>query len=232
MRDSENSTPLFLRILQLADSALPIGATAHSFGWETLAEEGGLTPDNLESLFVGYLEEEGAMEAAFCRSAHRLSRERLAAIPEKWTELNARLSALKPGRESRAASATLGRRFLQIVVGLTESPILSEAIEASRTKKGEMHHAPAFGLAGGALGFGEDETVLARLQQTVTGMVSACQRLMPLGQNRAMRLLWELGPVIQRAALRGHEEEIFCFAPILDAGAMRHPLLETRLFIS
>lgn len=44
-----------LDLLQVADSALPIGATAHSFGLETLAEERCLTPENAGAFFRDYL---------------------------------------------------------------------------------------------------------------------------------------------------------------------------------
>jgi urease accessory protein len=67
------------------------------------------------------------------------------------------------------------------------------------------------------------------LQQSVAGLVFACQRLMPLGQVAAARVVWNLKPAIERAAA---QEEISCFTPLLEIASMRHRSLETRLFIS
>jgi len=227
-----------LRLLQLADSALPIGSTAHSFGLETLVEEGTLRVEQLEIFLQGYLAEAGTLEAAFCRRSYALSAQiATATFEEQWLALNNELSAFKTARESRVASATLGRRFLQLVAGLEESARLQQVLRAAKSQGVEVHYSIAFGLVGRHLGVAETATVLAYLQQSLMGLVSTCQRLLPLGQSQASAILWQLKTALIETAhtsedLATHPQDSTVFTPQLDIGSMRHPGLETRLFIS
>src|SRR5687767_6322345 len=96
-----------LNLLQFADSALPIGSQSHSFGLETLIAEEWLTLDQLEAFLHDYLFEIGALDGLFCRAAYTLAAQADPAHFEiDWHALNDRLSALRPARESRTASAT------------------------------------------------------------------------------------------------------------------------------
>ena len=226
-----------LRLLHLADTALPIGSLAHSFGLESLVDAGILDVSGLFGFLSGFLEEAGVMEAVFCRAAFRLSGDSPPVLAvERWRDLNSRLGALKPARESRAGSAALGRNFLATLLALGETPVLREAFEAAKKPPAvAIHHSLAFGLASGALGFEENRSVLAFLHQSVANLVSACQRLLPLGQTEAARILWHLKPVMVEIAARSaavEPESVTCFMPLLDWGAMEHPALSTRLFVS
>ncbi len=227
-----------LRLMQLADSALPIGATAHSFGLETLVVEEKLEVTQLGPFLRDYLEEAGVVESAFCRLGYRLvSQTDPALFTAQWLALNERSSAIKTARESRAASAALGRRFLKLLLSLDDAPLIHLAIQSARSAGRDTHYSIAFGLAGGIVQVDETAVTLAYLQQSLIGLVSACQRLLPLGQSQASQLIWQLKPTLLSVGDRSKEvaansDEMSLCTPLVEVGSIRHPHLATRLFIS
>src|ERR1700681_651003 len=109
----DNNLTALLRLQQFGDSALPIGGAAHSFGLESLVDAGLLNVDGIESFFLEYLEEAGALEAAYCALSCTIGCASDGALAiNRWLALNTDLGARKLARESREASASMGRRFL------------------------------------------------------------------------------------------------------------------------
>lgn len=222
-----------LQLLQLADSALPTGALSQSFGLESLVEEGFLRVDGLEAFLTEYLKETGLLEANFCRQAFQLAKSR-EGFGQQWQELNERISAFKPARESRQGSNALGRRLVALALQLDAFPRLRLDVGGNAQN---VHYCVVFGLLGGLLEAEEEAVVLAYLQQTTGSLISACQRLMALGQGQAAQINWRLKPAMLQAANASRETwpdtgALQCFAPLVELASMRHPNLRTRLFIS
>jgi urease accessory protein len=205
----------FLHLLHLADSALPVGAAAHSFGIESLVEENALEVQDLRAFFEGYLEEAGRLEAVFVYAGYDAS--------HPWQYLNDQLSALKTARESRQASLRLGKRLAAL------------AGEAFGISCPPGHYPLVFGHLGCCIHACRDEVAAACLHQVISGLMSACQRLLPLGQSDAATLLWQLKPVILETlcyARSTNVDEVCLSQPLVDLASSRHPDLHTRLFIS
>jgi urease accessory protein len=210
-----------LQLLHLADSALPMGAAAHSFGLESLVVENDLEVPDLFPFFAGYMEEAGRMEAVFVYAGYDASSQ------TEWQRLNEWMSAMKPARETRDASLRLGKRLGGLAAEAFAMPTQYSA--------GPSHLPLMFGQVGRWIGSPRDEVAAAYLHQSMSGLVSACQRLLPLGQSGAATLLWQLKPVILEtvACAREIPVDAVCLSqPLLDVASSRHPGLGTRLFIS
>jgi urease accessory protein len=214
--------------MQLSDGTLPIGATAHSFGLESLAEWDMVRPSGLEAFLESYLQEQAPVDCCYLRAAFAAGRKR-----EKTAFLCRRLDALRQARESRDASVSLGQRLMMLASGIVPSDprdVLQEAFRGEST-----HQVLVFGYLSALLGFDEDTMVAAFLQQTLAAIVSTAQRLMPVGQRQATALQWSLKSRIVAVMETSRGQDLMrtgAFMPLLDIGSMRHPRLETRLFLS
>jgi urease accessory protein len=104
--------------------------------------------------------------------------------------------------------------------------------QASETAT-EVHLAACFGFVAGVLGIQPATAAAAYLQQSMTALISACQRLLPLGQTQAHQILWTLKPAILTAVGRvGDPALTSSVTPLLDVASARHATLYTRLFMS
>src|SRR5258708_8285124 len=86
-----------LRLLHLADSTLPIGSLAHSFGLETLVSAEILHAGDLPEFLYGYLREAGTREAFTWREPFHLAHaEHHEFCGLRAIQVNACLSAFMP----------------------------------------------------------------------------------------------------------------------------------------
>jgi len=217
-----------LTLLNLADSALPIGAYSHSWGIETWVQSGALTGadevfSSIRSLLILSL---GPLDGAACALAHKYQFNRQFALYEK---LNEQLSAARWTKETYNASLSMGERLYKLCF---ELKLLSDV----RTRLPEqLHHSAVFGWVSSAAGIPIADSVAAYLQSSCASLVSASVRLIPLGQTDGQRILTKLRPIVDvvaTACLDCDLDELGSFAPLNEWAAVEHESLYSRLFQS
>ena len=233
-RPQGNGGDRLLALLQLANASFPTGAFTHSYGFETwISEDAVANAAEAERRCRDWLRFGVATgDAVAVVQAYRAA---LDGGVEKLAELDGLCGALKLGRETKAASTMTGRALLAACRDVFELEGMHRygAMMAEGDCAG--HHAVVYGIAGAGLALGEAETVTSYLWSALSNLVAVNQRLVPLGQVDAQRIVAGAGPLIDACAeiARSRPLKAMCSTyAALDVAAMRHERLPSRLCIS
>tara|TARA_R110000744_G_scaffold380560_2_gene502453 strand:- start:88103 stop:88783 length:681 start_codon:yes stop_codon:yes gene_type:complete len=222
--------PDWLQTVMLWTSpAFPVGAFSYSHGLEWLVETGQVTDRTSLESFIRALLEFGDLQAdaAFLCAAHRGNDMDLALVLEEAV-------SLRGASELAAESVNQGRAFIKALqLEGTHYPRLS-ALQNTMPDVG-IPHAVAFGAACADAGIPLETAVESWMHGAVANLVSAGQRLIPLGQRDGVAALMALKPCITKFAQKAMEtpfDRISSASVAVDLAAMFHETQYTRLFRS
>lgn len=214
---------IFLRMLQLFDSALPVGNFAHSGGIETYGQL-DIKPAELASLLANQIEMgTGRLDLAASALAWENSED-----AGELARLGEEIDAWKVVPSICRSSKGLGKRTLSIAGRLF--PDRTGGLDIA-----SPHQAVVVGALARRLGIPERETLLALAQGQMAACLAAAVRCMPLSPGRAQEILAGLQPGIIRTVdivLEDPEGSFFASTPALDIRAHQQKSLYTRLFQS
>jgi urease accessory protein len=218
-----------LSILQLASSALPVGAYSYSEGLEILVENGAITnSQNLQK----WLESElhyGTMRLDAAIMIRALQAAKINDV-KTLTRWNLWLSAARETEELRAASWQMGRSLMQLL-----SKIEPDTVQLAKAVGNPCNYAIAFGITAAHWQIHTSAALLAYLQSWATNLITAGIKLIPLGQTTGQELLLELRELLSAATkeiLTLTDDELACCSWGLSLASMQHEKMYTRLFRS
>lgn len=217
-----------LRLLQLCNSSLPVGAFSYSEGLESLVQQGRVS--DAQSLDAWIQDSLGwgpiRLEAGAMLRAYRASRQGDRPTLHGW---NAWLTATKETDELRLQSLQMGQSLAALLRAL--DPALGERLDGDDA----WNFATSFGVAAAAWEIPARESLLGFLHGWASNLMGAGMRLVPLGQTAAQELLHSLHPALVEAAetiAETPDDELFACSWGQSLASMQHEAQYSRLFRS
>ncbi|HSI34816.1 MAG: urease accessory protein UreF [Phycisphaerae bacterium] len=229
-------------IYQLADSAFPGGAFAHSQGLEAawqLGEIGG------EADLVQFLDasmRQGARGGLpFALAAHEgiahahEGAQRLVAGRASLAEVDHRCDLFLTSEVANRASRATGRGFLATCHRSLNVEAVAVIADRLRDQRLPGHWAPVFGAVAGALGVPREQTAGLFLFVALRGTISAAVRLGIIGPIRGQAIQFSLSGLGQSLATRAFGwgmDDAAQVAPAIELHQGAHDRLYSKLFLS
>ena len=225
-------TPL-LRLIQFADSALPVGGFSFSNTLESAIDTGVVVDSaTLEEFVCSLLRQASTTDGVAALNAHR------ATMAEDFSRIilcDKRLYARKANTELRVMSQRMGRKMAELCAEITDHRLLirlAEDIAASRTAG---TYAIVQGVAFAACGIGERELFAAICYGTATMTLNAAVRCMRITHRQTQQILYSLAEQVERLYDGVAELDInhmHSFSPQVDILSSLHEKGSRRLFMN
>lgn len=208
-----------LLLQQWLSPAFPVGAFAYSHGLEGAVAAGWITDASSLAVWLEDLLEFGAGRSdAVCLAAAYQAQDAKA-----LDEIDAQTLAFQPSKERALEMTQQGDAFVRALSEVWQIPLNVRAYPVALGAAAAVKELP---LA----------AVLALyLQAFTSNLISAAQRLLPVGQIQGQSILLQLAPALQMAAKRGASGDLDTLASaafLADISAMKHETQYSRIFRS
>ncbi len=219
--------PHLARLLHLADSALPTGSFAYSYGLESSLTFGLIkTETEFRAYLYSFLQQAVGFELPFITSAAQVS---FTDLPTLLTEYDAQLLAPALHR----ASLTQGKNWLKLLATFYPAAGLAELGRELARQGLPAHFVPLFGLSLGRVEFEIGDIQSTYLHLALRDQLSAAIRLGFIGPMAGHLLQHDFYAIFESlldsADIRPYSEATRCTL-LLDVAQIFHDDIYSRLF--
>lgn len=231
--NTDNALRRLLCLLQLSDSALPIGGFSFSNSLESAIDAGAVGDEHSLDEYIGVaIEQTASLDGVVAREAMRAYH---SGDYGKIVDLDHFLLARKINAEQRTMSLRMGRKLCELAATITADSALTRLSAEIASSRSPGTLAVVQGVVAASAEIEERELFVSMIYGTTSMMLSAALRTMRITHIQTQRILYRIGlriDTLYDESERLTLEECYTFSPQIDLNSAQHEKSAKRLFMN